>query len=110
MSNALAKRLDAIKAHAGIKLRDIARLLETTPETVSRWRAGKVNPRPDRLERLLALESVMDQLSEFRAPAEARLWLFSAHGLLGDQRPVDVLREQRFDDVTALIDQMRDGA
>jgi transcriptional regulator with XRE-family HTH domain len=110
MSNALAKRLDSIKTHAGIKAREIAQLLDTTPETVSRWRRGKVDPQPDRLKRLLTLEWVMDQLAEFYAPDEARLWLFSRHRLLGGKTPAECLREGEFDEVMAIIDQLRDGA
>lgn len=110
MSNALAKRLDSIKEHAGIKARDIAQLLDTTPETVSRWSRGKVDPQPDRLKRLLTLEWVMDQLSELYDPAEARLWLFSPHKLLEGQTPAQCLQEGEFDDVMAIIDHLKDGA
>lgn len=110
MSNAVVKRLDSIKTHGGIKAREIARLLDTTPETVSRWQTGKVDPQPNRLERLLTLEWVMDQLAEFYAPDEARLWLFAPHKLLGGKKPADMLQQDRFDEVIALIDQLRDGA
>lgn len=110
MSTALARRLDSIKTHAGIKARDIAQLLDTTPETVSRWQRGKVDPQPDRLKRLLALEWVMDQLAEFYEPDEARLWLFSPHRLLGGRTPANCLQQRDFDEVMAVIDQLRDGA
>lgn len=110
MSNALAKRLDLIKEHAGIKARDIAQLLDTTPETVSRWSRGKVDPQPDRLKRLLTLEWVMDQLAELYEPAEARLWLFSPHKLLEGKTPAQYLQKGDFDDVMAIIDQLKDGA
>ena len=56
MSGALARRLDAIKERGGIKAREVAQLLDTTPETVSRWQSGRVEPQPDRLQRLLTLE------------------------------------------------------
>ena len=110
MSNALARRLDSIKAHAGIKSRDIAELMGTTPETVSRWSRGKVDPQPDRLNRLLTLEWVMDQLAELYEPAEARLWLFAPHTLLEGKSPAHRLQQGEFDEVMAVIDQIKDGA
>ena len=110
MSNALARRLDSIKEHAGIKARDIAQLLDTTPETVSRWSRGKVDPQPDRLKRLLTLEWVMDQLAELYEPAEARLWLFAPHRLLEGRSPAERLQQGEFDEVMTIIDHLKDGA
>lgn len=110
MSSAIASRLDTIEKIAGIKGRDIARLLDTTPETVSRWRGGKVEPRPDRLERLLLLEWLVTELSDFYKPPEARLWLLSPHPLLGGDRPADRIRQGKLNDVLAIIEQLKTGA
>lgn len=108
--SAVASRLDAIRDRGGIKGREIAQLLDTTPETVSRWNTGKTEPQPDRLQRLLTLEWLLDQLSDLYEPDEARLWLFSPHRLLDGDRPADRIQAGRVDDVLALIAQLRDGA
>lgn len=110
MSGALATRLDAIRNHGGVKSREIAQLLDTTPQTVSRWRTGKVQPQPDRLQRLLALEWLVDELAELYEPDHARLWLFAPNRLLGGDRPADRIQHDRLDDVLAVIAQLRDGA
>lgn len=110
MAGAVAVRLDRIKERGGIKGRDVAQLLDTTPETVSRWKTGKIEPHRNRLQRLLALEFLMEELSEFYQPDEAKLWLFSPHRLLGGDRPADRIQEDKIDDVLALVDQLRDGA
>lgn len=110
MSSAVATRLDAIKSHAGVKAREIALLLDTTPQTVSRWQQGHVDPQPTKLQHLLALEWLTDQLAEFYEPDEARLWLFSPHRLLAGQRPADKIAEGDADAVLTIIDQLRDGA
>lgn len=110
MPGAVAARLDSIKAHAGVRGRDIAQLLDTTPQTVSRWQQGRVDPQPTKLQQLLALEWLVDQLGEFYAPAEAKLWLFSPHRLLGGATPAVRIQEGKAQDVLALIDQLRDGA
>ena len=110
MSSAVAAKLDAVKEHAGVRSRDIAQLLNTTPQTVSRWQTGKVAPQPDHLHKLLALEWLASQLAEFYEPDEARLWLFAPHRQLGGARPADRIAEGRIDEVLAIIDRLRDGA
>jgi transcriptional regulator with XRE-family HTH domain len=109
MASALASRLDSIKLRAGIKSRDVARLLDTTPETVSRWRKGRAEPQPERLQRLLTLEWLVTELSEFYSPGEAKLWLFSPHRLLGGESPEKRIRDGKLDDVLRLIEQLKTG-
>jgi transcriptional regulator with XRE-family HTH domain len=110
VSVAVAGRLESIKSKGGVRSREIAQLLATTPQTVSRWQRGRAEPQPDGLRRLLALEWLVEQLGDFYPPAEARLWLFAHHQLLGGRRPADLIAEDRIDEVLALIDQLRDGA
>ena len=110
MTSAVAVRLDAIKNRAGIRSREIAQLLDTTPQTISRWQQGRAEPQPTKLQQLLTLEWLTDQLAEFYEPGEARLWLFSPHRLLGGERPADRIAHGDADAVLALIDQLRDGA
>jgi transcriptional regulator with XRE-family HTH domain len=109
MASALASRLDSIRKRAGIKSRDIARLLDTTPETVSRWQQGRAEPQPNRLQRLLTLEWLVTELSEFYSPGEAKLWLFSPHRLLGGETPEKRIRDSKLDDVLGLIEQLKTG-
>ena len=108
--SAVASRLDAIRERGGITGREVAQLLDTRPETVSRWNTGKTEPQPDRLQRLLTLEWLMDLLSDLYEPDETRLWLFSPHRLLGGDRPAERIQAGRVDDVLALIAQLREGA
>ena len=110
MATALALRLENIRTRGGIKARDVAQLMDTTPETVSRWQTGKTDPQPERLKRLLTLEWLVQELSEIYAPEEARLWLFSPHRLLGGETPANRIQLGRLDDVLAIIAQLRDGA
>ena len=99
-----------IEKQGGIRGRDIAQMLETTPETVSRWRTGRVAPQMERLQRLLTLEWLIGELAELYAPDEAKLWLFAPHRLLGGDRPADRIQRAQVDDVLALINQLKSGA
>jgi transcriptional regulator with XRE-family HTH domain len=107
---AVARRLESIRSHAGIKSREVAQLLNTTPETVSRWSTGRAEPQRDRLEQLLTLEWLADRLAEFYDPDEARLWLFAPNRLLDGAKPADLIQAGKTEDVLALIDQLKSGA
>jgi transcriptional regulator with XRE-family HTH domain len=108
--SAVAKRLDSIRERGGISGREVAQLLRTTPQTVSRWQQGKVSPHPATLDRLLKLDWLADQLAAFYEPDEARLWLFSPHIELGGKRPADLIAEDRMEEVLAVIDRLQSGA
>lgn len=110
MPGAIAIRLDSIQKKARISSSEVADLLGTTSQTVSRWRRSVVQPEQDRLRLLLDLDWLVSQLSDFYEPDEARLWLFARHPLLDGDRPFDRIKSGRLDDVLALIDQLRSGA
>lgn len=110
MAGALAARLDRVQQSAGITARDVAQLLNTTPETVSRWRSGRTQPQRDRRDSFLRLEWLIGELAELYSPEEARLWLFSRHKLLGGDRPADRIQQDRIEDVLTVIAQLKDGA
>ncbi len=110
MSVALARKLDEIKERAGIKSRELAQLLNTTPQTVSRWQGGRVEPQPDTLNRLLTIAWLAELLSEFYPPDEARLWLFTPNRLLQGKRPAELIQIGQLDDVLGLIDQLKSSA
>ncbi len=108
--SAVANRLEQIREKGGIKSREVAQILDTTPQTVSRWQTGKSQPRSGILQRLLLLEWVLDRLSDFYAPDEARLWLFARHRLLDGDSPAQRIRDGDEEDVLAIIDQLQSGA
>lgn len=88
---------------------DVANLLGTRPETVSRWNQGKAFPRPNAQRNLLSLEYVVDQLSDFYEPREARLWIFSRQRLFGGQAPADLIQAGKIDEVIEAVERLREG-
>jgi transcriptional regulator with XRE-family HTH domain len=110
MTGALARKLEDVEKYAGVRASEVAQMLTTTPQTVSRWRRGKVEPQPDRLKQLLALAFLAEELSELYTPQEARLWLFTPLKLLDRDSPAKRIEAGRIDDVLALIAQLKDGA
>jgi DNA-binding transcriptional regulator YiaG len=109
MSNAIARKLESIQQKSAMRSVDVANLLGTRPETVSRWNQGRAFPRPDAQRLLLDLEYIADQLSDFYEPADVRLWLFSRQKLLNGEIPAELIQQGRANEVIAVIDQLRDG-
>lgn len=110
MASAVARRLERIREKGGINSREVAQLLETTPQTVSRWQSGVASPQPQSLQRLLTLDWLAEQLAQFYQPDEARVWLFSHHRLLGGERPADLIAKDRASEVLKLLDQLQSSA
>jgi len=110
MSTAIARKLDSIKDRSGISAREVAQLLATTPQTVSRWQTGRASPHPGSLDRLLKLDWIADQLGAVYEPDEARLWLFSPHSELDGQSAADLIAEGRMDEVLAVIDRLQSAS
>lgn len=108
-SNAIARRLDAILTKGAMRSSDIANVLDVRPETVSRWNQGKAFPHPTTEKQLLELEFIVDQLSDFYEPREARLWIFSRQRLMNGEIPAELIQKGRIDEVLTFVNQLRDG-
>jgi uncharacterized protein (DUF2384 family) len=109
MSNAIARKLDSIQEKSAMRSVDVANLLGARPETVSRWNQGKAFPRPDAQKNLLALEYIVDELSDIYEPQEARLWLFSRQKLLGGSSPAGLIQQGKADAVIDAIERLKAG-
>ena len=109
MSNAVARKLDSIRVKGGLKNIDVANVLGLRPEQVSRWNQGKAFPQPEKERTLLELEYIIDELSDFYDPREARLWLFSRQKLLGGHIPAELIQKGQIEEVRGVIAQLRDS-
>ena len=109
MTGAVARRLEAIKTKAAMRSTEVAQLLGTRPETVSRWNQGRAYPQPSKERILLELEYIVDQLSDFYEPNEARQWMFAPQRLLEGRSPADLIQHGEIDDVRHLVNQMREA-
>lgn len=109
MSNAISRRLDVIQEKGAMRSSDVANVLSVRPETVSRWNQGKAFPHPQTEKHLMELAFVVEQLSDFYEPNEARLWILSRQRTLGGQIPAEMIQEGKVDDILIAINQLRDG-
>ena len=108
-TNAIARKLVSIQEKSALRSVDIANVLGIRAETVSRWNQGKAYPQPNAQKLLLELEYIVDQLSDFYEPQDARLWLFARQKLLEGEIPADLIQQGRTEEVIRMLDQLRDG-
>lgn len=106
----LARKLELITTMGGMRLVDVANVLNTRPETVSRWKQGKAFPHASTERQLIDLEWIVEQLADFYTPQEARLWLFSRQKLLDGKTPVELIAASQTEQVLGVIRRLREGA
>ena len=106
---AIARKLKNVTSKGGMRFVDVANVLRTRPETVSRWNQGRAFPHPSTERQLLELEWIVEQLADFYTPQEARLWLFSRQKLLGGRVPANLIAEDKSEEVLAVISQLREA-
>lgn len=85
---------------------DVANIAAVSPSTVSRWIASEALPDPTTQLMISDLRHVVDRLSEFYAPDEIRLWLYSHHRLLRGERAVDFIHRGEAGKVLAVIESL----
>jgi len=109
VSGGVTKKLDTLRVKGAMKNVEVANLLRTRPETVSRWNQGRAYPHAKTEKALLELEYVIDQLSDFYEPNEARQWIFAPQKLLDGMSPAELIRSDRMDEVMRLVRQLREA-
>jgi putative toxin-antitoxin system antitoxin component (TIGR02293 family) len=105
----LIERLKQAAKKVELDESDLARLLETSPKTISRWRNRSAPPPPGARERLLELVAVLELLSGTLKPRAARQWLFTPCPSLDNHKPVELLNRGDVRPVLGAIDVMGDG-
>lgn len=108
-STVYAERLEDVTEKAHLRYEDVARVVGASVRSVSRWARGESGPKPQARERLLELSVIVGELSKVVKPDAAQVWLFTPNGLLGFERPVDLLSKGEFKRVLAAIEGLEDG-
>ena len=107
---AVARLIEDLRAHGGLKGSDVANIASVSPATVSRWESGKASPHPKTQLIISDLRYVVELLSDFYSPEETRLWLYSKHRLLDGARAIDLINAGEADKVLAVIQSLDEGA
>jgi transcriptional regulator with XRE-family HTH domain len=110
MSTAVARIIANLRSQGGLQGKDIANILDVSTATVSRWSHGTGSPDLRTQTVIADLRYVVDRLSDFYTADETRLWLHSKHPLLNGERAIDLINQDRTEDVLAVIERLDAGA
>ncbi len=110
MAGAIANIIDDLEDRGHLKGTDIANIADVSAATVSRWRTGKATPQPRTQLVISDLRYVVDRLADIYTPDETRIWLYSRNALLGGERAIDLINQNRTEEVLAAIERMDAGA
>ena len=89
---------------------DIANFTGVSKATVSRWGSGRKSPHPKTQLIMSDLAYVVMRLGEYYSVDEVRAWLFARHPQLEGQRAIDLIRDERTEDVIAILDRLEADA
>lgn len=106
MSNAVAKTLDDLRNLGALTGVDVANVASVSKATVSRWSSGAAAPQSATQLVLSDLRYVVDKLSEFYAPDEARAWLYARNNTLGGRSAIELIHDGRTEEVLDVIESL----
>jgi len=105
----LTSLLDHLYEGDVVDTADVARVSDTNPRSVSRWRSEGVTPRRESEERLLELRAVVDLARKVMRDDAARFWMRSPNPDLGYEKPLDLVAQGRYQRVIDLLLALAEG-
>lgn len=105
----LTSLLDHLYEGDVVDTADLARVSDTNPRSVARWKAGAATPRRDAEERLLELRAVVDLARRVMRDDAARFWMRSPNPDLGYEKPLDLIAAGRYQRVVDLLLALAEG-
>ena len=88
---------------------DLARVSDTNPRSVARWKSQETTPRREAEERLLELRAVVDLARKVMRDEAARFWMRSPNPDLGYEKPLDLIAEGQYQRVIDLLLALAEG-
>ena len=95
-----------LQEDGGLKGTDIANFTGVSRATVSRWSSGRKSPHPKTQLIMSDLSYVVMRLSEYYSREEVRAWLYARHPQLEGRRAIDLIHDERTEDVIAILDRL----
>ena len=95
-----------LQEDGGLKGTDIANFTGVSRATVSRWSSGRKSPHPKTQLIMSDLSYVVMRLSEYYSQEEVRAWLYARHPQLEGRRAIDLIHDERTEDVIAILDRL----
>ncbi|HJP20731.1 MAG TPA: helix-turn-helix domain-containing protein [Alphaproteobacteria bacterium] len=98
--------LSDLRQTGGLRGTDIANFTDVSKATVSRWSQGRKTPHPRAQLVLSDLHYVVMRLDEYYGAEEIRAWLYARHPQLNGERAIDLIHEDRSEEVLKILDRL----
>ena len=98
--------ISGLQKEGGLKGTDIANFTEVSKATVSRWTNGQKKPHAKTQLILSDLHYIVMRLSTYYTPEEIRAWLYARHPQLEGQRAIDLIHDDKSEDVVSILDRL----
>jgi uncharacterized protein (DUF2384 family) len=98
--------IERLQHSGGLKGTDIANFTGVSKATVSRWANGQKSPHPHTQLIMSDLAYVVMRLSEYYSQEEVRAWLYARHPQLSGERAIDLIHDDRSEEVLAILDRL----
>jgi len=95
-----------LRETGGLDGTDLANFTGVSKPTVSRWMTGQRSPHPKTQRLMSDLACVVLRLSEHYTDDEIHTWLHARHPQLDGQRAIDLVRDERSEEVLAIVDRL----
>ncbi len=102
----VVRYLDELRDVGGLKGIDIANITDVSKATVSRWKNGTIKPHSRTQFVLSDLHYVVGRLEEYYTPEEIRIWLYARHPQLDGERAIDLIRQDRSEEVLRVLERL----
>jgi hypothetical protein len=105
-SGAMPRYIEDLNTIGGLSGTDIANIADVSKATVSRWRAGTVKPQPSTQLVLSDLHYIVGRLQEYYTADEIRTWLYARHPQLEGARAIDLINQNKSEEVLRILDRL----
>jgi putative toxin-antitoxin system antitoxin component (TIGR02293 family) len=105
----LTTLLDHLYEGEVVDTADLARVSDTNPRSVARWKSQAAAPRREAEERLLELRAVVDLARRVMNDDAARFWMRSPNPELAYDKPLDVVAAGQYQRVIDLLLALAEG-
>jgi Protein of unknown function (DUF2384) len=104
--SALTKEAVRVHEEAHLSDDDIARATGARPSTARAWLGETRNPTGTRAERLIELSAIVERLLRVMEAEFVPVWLRKPNAALGDEKPIDLIAEGNYREVSRLVSAM----
>lgn len=106
----LYARLVSDLRERALTTQELADVIGVNARQITNWASGHNTPTGQRRDRLLEVDYIVKQLRDVYTREGAEIWLHGRKRSLDGQRPIDLMREGRFETVLNAVERLRTGA